>query len=201
MRRFAIAFGFSVLLVGCSHSDSSPARSASYDEPIDPAKLQEWINDLHSEDDGTRLTAVFGLGVIGPPAKGAIPAMIPLLKDQNLLVRSQAAWSLVYLDPQGDEILVHLSLATRDEHAEVRLRAAEALAKLGPRASPSVDELIRLLQDDEPAIRRTAARALGAIGPPAFRARAILVAIAQDENEDPTVQAMARDSIKWIDNQ
>jgi HEAT repeat protein len=56
--------------------------------------INQLIQQLDSGNSKTRANAVESLGQMGESAKSAIPALIPLLKDQDAQVRSAAAAAL-----------------------------------------------------------------------------------------------------------
>jgi HEAT repeat protein len=194
MRKLTVVVTLLAALTGCGQP-SSP--SGTDDSSVRTVK--DWIHDLQNENHMTRLQAAIALGEMGRTAKPAVEALSQtLLNDSNRLVRAQAAWSLVYVDPKGEEALQALGSATRDPDPAVRIKVVEALGKLGPPAEPAVDELIRLLKDRTPEIRIASAQALASIGPKAERAKMYLVQVAEFDG-DSKVQAAASEAVKWID--
>src|SRR5262249_34720757 len=126
MHRCGSVIGIAVLVAGCSQQPP-PAQ-----QPSEVHSLGDWTDALKASDDSTRYLAAVALGEMGRSANPALPHLIDALKDSNLLVRAQAAWSLVYVDPSGEEVLQALGAATRDPEPAVRLRVVQALGKLGP---------------------------------------------------------------------
>jgi HEAT repeat protein len=193
MRGSLFVLALTPLLGGCNQSPPPPP------EPSTVRPLQEWIDDLQSGDDETRLMAVLALGEMGRPAKPALPALARALKDSNRFVREKAAWSMVYVDPTGEEVLQALGAATRDPEPAVRFKVIQALGKIGAPAEPAADELVRLLKDANPRIRFEAAYTLGKIGPGVERTRVYLAQVAEFDPDD-TVRTMASEALKWIDS-
>jgi len=89
--------------------------------------------------------------------KSAIPSVLPLLRDERFLVRSNALAVLRDTDArdQADSVLPLL----RDAHPLVRAVAANTAGRLG--AQEAVPGLIRLLGDDSRDVRWWAIHALG----------------------------------------
>ena len=198
MRSYTMILCVPLLAIGCGREPAATTESEPELEVKQSPTLQSYINDLQAGDERARLTAALGLGVMGRQAKPAIPAMIVALRDTNKYVRTLIAWSLVYVDPMGEEVLAPLCTATWDSEFLVRQKAAEALGKIGPPAYPAVPELIRLLKDPFPTVRGASAQAQGQIGKGALEARPYLEAVAEDDIDDKVRQA-AGDAVKWID--
>ncbi len=115
--------------------------------------------------------AALALGLIGAPARPAVPALAAALKDREPLVRSAAAVALGRSGTLARGATPALRAALADSDRAVAVEVAAALWKVAtdPRG---VDVLAAALKDDGSAER--AASALGEIGPPAKAAAAAL---------------------------
>jgi HEAT repeat protein len=98
------------------------------------ARLQKLIRRLRSADELKRLHAGWLLGRMGLEAKGAVPALLELLKDGSAQNRKLAAWTLGYLGWGAAEAIPALRVALQDTHEGVRKIAREALDKISPLA-------------------------------------------------------------------
>jgi HEAT repeat protein len=190
---FACALG----LAGCGQSSLSNSDTRAQ------ATLDEWREDLKSTSEKKRFEAVFALGQIGPEAKPLLLTLTAVLLDpgETPRVRSQTAWSLVHIDPKGEECLQALCAAlVRDEDWTVRAKVAEALAKIGPGAENAVPDLMRCLSDSEVGVRLQVVRALGNIGPPARDALPELRRLSEVDL-NTTVREQAVEAVKQIEGQ
>jgi hypothetical protein len=90
------------------------------------------------------------LGLIGPPAKAAVPALKPVLLSADESERTVAAWALVQIDPQPEFVKAALPLmihASRSDDPEVRVEAIETLEKIG-HGDPHVDAALKRARED-----------------------------------------------------
>jgi outer membrane protein assembly factor BamB/HEAT repeat protein len=99
---------------------------------------------------------------IGPPA---LPLLVELLRDEQVIFRRHAVDNLIDLAPDTEAIQPALRRALRDEDVVVAGDAARALGALGPRATPSVAALIATLSHEDAYVRVYVAEALASIGP------------------------------------
>ena len=72
---------------------------------------------------------------------GHTPALIDLLRDEDVFVRRDAAIALGKLGPKAQPASGALATAARDRNGHVRKAAAEALGKLDPK--PAVGSATR----------------------------------------------------------
>jgi len=119
----------------------------------------------------TRYTAVYGLGRIGPAAKGALPRLLELSKSDDEILATVAVWAALKIDP-ADAALVEsavpmLRRALRGDRDMVRLEAAVALGDIG-RAAGSAVPILELVSEEDSvaAVRAAAAAALAKIRVP-----------------------------------
>ena len=113
----------------------------------------DWVNQ--------RAMAARALGLIGPDARAAIPALGRSLRDRERSVCWETSAALGRL---GKESVPTLIAALRDPATDVRHAAAVALGMIGPEADAAIPALIETLQDKDNAIRYSSAYALGQIG-------------------------------------
>jgi HEAT repeat protein len=123
------------ILLGCLCT--TLLLSPAYGEPttkIDAetkAKVAELIEELTDEDEETRKDAAAALGEIGPPAKGAVSALVTALKkDVDEEVRRNAATALGDIGPAAKDAVPALTEALKDEDEDVRSSAEESLKKI-----------------------------------------------------------------------
>ena len=82
-----------------------------------------------------------GLGLIGEPAKAAVPVLIQALGDSQAIVRRHAAYALGEIGEPAKEAILALIEALKDEDKFVRLQAALALKRLGmPEALKAIEK-------------------------------------------------------------
>jgi HEAT repeat protein len=112
-----------------------------------------------------RADVATALGHIGPTARSARPALVPLMRDPNVLVRRAAGAALGRLHV-GD--LTELFALLEDRDPNVREAAAFGLSASGSRADAVVRGLVGRLQDPDRRAREAATRALARMGPSAI---------------------------------
>ncbi|MFO0842645.1 MAG: HEAT repeat domain-containing protein [Gemmataceae bacterium] len=133
----------------------------------DEALVQQCIERLKDPEPGRRAQAVLQLGLLGPRARRAVPALGEAT-DRVAQVRRLVALAL-----GGDRAGVAgggaggTIRALNDPDAAIRKRALAALAEVGPDARNAVQAVTAALRADDVVLRRHAAATLGAIGPTA----------------------------------
>jgi HEAT repeat protein len=153
------------------------------DGPGGPDDVPALIEGLKHEDARVRVEAAEDLGLIGPPAAGALPALIKLAKnDRDWLIRLEAAKAAAGIDPRNETAIPLLIEALKDKGGKIRRRGAECLGDLGPRCRSAVPDLIRAVKDPDPTVSWAAIDALGQIGPDAEPAVPTLVEVLKDES-------------------
>jgi hypothetical protein len=168
------------------------------DEPVHGGKkLSEWVKQLEDKDPTARADAGRAIGIMGPQAKAAVPALIKALKDPEPSVRDWACYGLSNIGPHAKDAVPALEdLLLHDKTMKVRRIAANALGSIGPAAKPAVPSLIKTLQDDDPWMRHFAAVTLGALGESAKDAVPELIKAFGDE--EYVVQKSAVEAVGQI---
>ena len=69
-------------------------------EPVLVSALIDWLTNNFTGDN--RMGACNCLNQIGPPAAAAIPALRIALNDPDIMVRQQAKFALMSIDPEHD---------------------------------------------------------------------------------------------------
>lgn len=108
-----------------------------------------------------------GLGIIGPDARAAIPALARALRSPVPEVRLEAAAALGRIGPASVPALTE---ALSDKTLEVRHAAAFALGEVGPDAQAAVPALVPMLNETNEPLRASVAYSLSRIGPPDLHA-------------------------------
>jgi HEAT repeat protein len=127
--------------------------------------IRQWVKPPTAL--ATREAAARSLGVIGPPAKDAAPALARALRVTEGRLRWDAAEALAQIGSNSVPALVN---ALRDRHEPARHGAAYAAGFLGPQAENAVPALIRCLNDPSEFVRQSSAHSLSQIGAPALLA-------------------------------
>ncbi len=145
-------------------------RFVSLSGQLTPTLTSALITVLRSDPvPEVRAEAAMTLSASQPPSKEARSALVEALKDQNDMVRLQAASGLssagVLSGQRVQEAAAGLPVliqALKGHDAGARFQAAMALQQLGPTARSAIPELAAVLKDSETG--QWAAEALGAIG-------------------------------------
>ncbi len=165
-------------------------QDASSIEPRVQAALELWRGD----DPKIRIQALRKLGLMGPQAASAVPALVPGLSDRDPRLRKKTADVLRSIGPPARQAVSTLLAALNDPEADVRAASAWALQAIKPDAKavmptlvahlharpdrrcyvvvyaiaalgePAVPVLIDLLRDDDPETRQVAGYALSGMG-------------------------------------
>jgi HEAT repeat protein len=118
------------------------------------------------KQEGGNKEAATVLGLIGPRAADAVPALMEVLKDRHTPAdrREAAAFALGRIGTPAADIVPALIAALKDEKPEVRQRAADALAWIGPPAREAVAALVAAIKDDDDKVAAAACQALAHTG-------------------------------------
>jgi HEAT repeat protein len=104
-----------------------------------------------------RARALWALGIIGPDAGDAFPAICPFLTDDDAAIRLLAVMAVAEMPQQARAVRPQLAKLLRDTEPQVRLHAARALRQAGPE---TLGLLLPVTRDSDPAIRWTAVQSL-----------------------------------------
>jgi HEAT repeat protein len=136
-----------------------------------PDRAAAWVvpylkDHLDATDPGVRVRAARGLGVVGPGAREAVPALAARLADPAAGVRAAAAEALGQIGPEARATVPGLTTCLADRARRVREAAAEALGRIGSDAAPAVPAMIALLgrKDTPYESRNDIPRHVGRIG-------------------------------------
>lgn len=117
-------------------------------------------------------------------AKDAIPALVALLKSNDVTVRWNAARTLGKIGPASVIALPELIADLKHEDPLVREHAAEAIGDIGPTAVEAVPDLVAVLNDEVWKVRRDGVRSIGNMGPVAKDALPAIQKLKQDPQKE-----------------
>ena len=162
--------------------------------PGGPEDVPALIKALTNEVARIRIEAAEDLGLIGPAAVAAVPALLKLAeRDGDPLIRVEAAKAVAGIDSKNKAAIPILVEALTDKAGKVRKRAAECLGDLGPSGKSAVAALIKMLKDSDPAVTWAAIDALGQIGPAAEAAvPGLIEALADTSTRGAAVDALGQ---------
>lgn len=150
--------------------------------------LRQWFPGIKPPDAASvRAGAIRSLGILGPDARMAAPALGKVLRGSDHQERADASAALGRI---GKDALPVLLDALEDRNADVRRAAASALAQLGPDAQGAVPALARLLLDPDRNVRDVAAYALQTIGAPAAGLLGKAIAEGDERAQGAAVQSL-----------
>jgi hypothetical protein len=102
---------------------------------------------------------------LGPAAAPAVPKLIELIQEDNVVNRRQAVGALMAIGPAAAPAVPVLRKALYHEDFHTQYWACRALGAIGEPALPAVPDLIDRLKNGAASVKRNAAAALGKIGP------------------------------------
>lgn len=110
---------------------------------------------LLDPDESTRRCAAETLGEYGPAAKGALPALVPLLDDSTRGVRLAIARVIWQIDSDSARVMPVILSELRapldaDWMPERTVKAVKLLADIGPAAERALPDLVAILQAEHP---------------------------------------------------
>lgn len=132
---------------------------------IGSAAVLPLTHALTNENVHIQFSAVKALGSLRFNAEPAVPALLPLLKENDHLLRYTTAIALGEIGKHPAEVLPALSEALGDTNASVRLAAAVALGAFEDRAQAAIPVLLKAMEDSDSAVRRAAGAAMQRIDP------------------------------------
>jgi HEAT repeat protein len=148
-----------------------------------PDSVPNRVRQLRHKDPRVRAWAVKMLGVAGPQAEPAVPALLDLFDNQPSEPnpgRNDVGDALRRI---GQKAIPHLVKGLKDARPQVRATCAAVLGSHGDRADAFLNELIEALQDKDWGVRMRAAWALQSCGVKAKGAVPSLVKALREENE------------------
>lgn len=151
---------------------------------------------LTEENAVIRSRAADVLGLIGPGAKEAVPALVERLQARNERDIEAVLKAIRGIGPGAGEAVPALETLIRDRSSrkEHRRLAGKAIIRIGAAAVPA---LLQTLSDPDPGYRLGAVRALAKMGAPAEPAREKILALKGDP--DDKVKFWARKAIESLD--
>ncbi|KAK9444494.1 armadillo-type protein [Metarhizium brunneum] len=119
----------------------------------------------------------------------AIAALMALLRDEEVDVRSSAAYALGCRSNLSDEAIAALTALLQDKEWDVRSSAAQALGGQSNLSDAAITDLTALVQDEEVDVRCAIAEALGYRSNLSDAARGALIALVQDYELEVRISA------------
>ncbi len=111
-----------------------------------------WERDLADPNPAVRQGACHALGIIGPDARGAIPLLVRVLRDDpDRRTRTEAALALTMMDKEAPEMakaVPTLSDALKDDELPVRMYVVLSFRRLREKARPAIPQLAEALKDE-----------------------------------------------------
>jgi RNA polymerase sigma factor (sigma-70 family) len=98
--------------------------------------------------------ATIACELLGPKARAAIPALIPLLEDQDGAIRAQAVAALCFIQQDVDTVVPLVAERLADTDMRVVQLAVNGLPMFGAKARPAVPALRKLTQSQYPRPQR-----------------------------------------------
>jgi HEAT repeat protein len=120
-----------------------PAGPAQSQEPAaTDGRTAGWLLDLRSDDESTRLQALYGLHEVHPDAKSSARALAAVMNHKDPAVRRVVVMAIGELAAEPGVVVPVLVRALRDEDVQVARQAAAALIKIGGPAVPALAEAL-----------------------------------------------------------
>lgn len=136
------------------------------------------IEMLADDDPSTRIVAAEQLGLVGPAASAAVPALLAqATRDGSQHANTTAAASLKSIDLTAARlVMTHFISRLQDPDVQQRRTACAVLGSLGPVAKPAILPLLAVTNDPDELVRRNALTSLASIGIPSAPIAASLIA-------------------------
>ena len=125
------------------------AAAALWRVARDPDAIDVHVDDLKNNDDGIRSYAAWRLGLIGPFAWEAVPALVEALLNGSGHAEDEIVEALAIIDPDARETLHLLTAAVRDDPSTAGV-AGRALGGMGKSILPKMQ---KFMLADEPGLR------------------------------------------------
>jgi hypothetical protein len=149
---------------------ASRALKAAGKEDI-PKIVPKLLPLLSADRENTRFPVAQVLGGYGPPAREAVPHLLPMLKgtqfERNRAAAVDALGRILKDAKPSDEVekvTQAIVVVFPDQYEDVRREAAVAIGRIGPAAKSATKALLKLLNDRHFPVRGAAAWACGRLG-------------------------------------
>lgn len=164
-KRFVFSFTLTLVIL-TAFSTGISAKEDPYDGNYKiPKSHRTYINDLKSSSIEKKKQALISLRDTGPNAAEVISSIVPLLKDQNYWVRTEATLTIIEIGPAASSAVENLRYVWNSGSDSVlKSHVANALGAIGPEASDAIPELKKGLDSKEDYIVSDSAAAIGNIG-------------------------------------
>jgi len=147
---------------------------------VEGRPISHWVDTLRTGSDGDRAHAAHVLGESGTDDPGVVTGLAGALKDQNPVVRRNAATALARFGAHPDAVAALLG-GLKDGERTVRQEAARSLAQVRPLPSEAVPPLLETVRaESDPFIRVFSITAIGHAGERAADAVPVLIDILKD---------------------
>jgi HEAT repeat protein len=130
--------------------------------PYEGKTAAELERMLHDTNPAVQAQGAYGLSLLGPEARDAVPALIEALTKETI-VRQNAALALGHIGPDAKAAVPALIGALSDSEWTVRRQAALALGEIGAEAGAAIPQLEKLRHDKDRLVRHAATQALAQV--------------------------------------
>jgi len=167
--------------------------------PPAEAALDTLTATLRSTLPSVRRNSALALGNLGPAAKGAVEALLPMLEDPDAVTRVRAAVALWQIEHHAAAIPALIRISQQPGRGAYQ--AAVSLGQIDAPAAAVVPALVAALRHAQSDVRRAAARSLGRLarneaGSPQ---RTVLPALTQAlDAPDQRLRHGAAEALGWI---
>jgi HEAT repeat protein len=115
--------------------------------------VAELIAALKANDEVARLTAINYLGLKGPRAADAVPALTEFLSSESAIARAHAAEALGKIGTSSLSAVPQLITLMADKDQIVRRKAVAALREIRPGPKLGLEPLVKMLEDADAGVR------------------------------------------------
>lgn len=126
-----------------------PALEKSLSDPSNPSSVRQY--------------SASALGMIGEPAKSAIPSLIRLLNQADPKLQRFVAMALGNIGLEAKTVVPHLVSKLNAPNMEVQTSVIFALERFDADAKEAIQPLLKTLKDDDRPVRQAAATTLSTI--------------------------------------
>jgi HEAT repeat protein len=137
----------------------------------------------NSSSPGSRYGTVQAISAIGTNAVSALPVLIPLMRDENEMMASEAIGAVGVVGARRPEALGALRIVLQDPRVQLRGQAMLALGTFGVDAAP---DLVKCFDEPRPGCYNIAFHVLASSAPEALLSSNVLVIAAEGlSSSDP----------------